>query len=552
MSFQTQCPHCSKVLKLKSEAAVGRKAPCPKCKTPFVVEPYEEPAADEWDDAGDEYGYDYSDDDYGDYGDDYEDAEYEEVEPAPSRSSRRSTSKGSKKKTKAAGAPAWLAPAGIGLAVLLGLGLLGGGVMFLVNSFGGGASNAIDLAWLPADADMYLRAKPGEMWDAPILAPLRDNPAIKNAMTQAGQNGQLNLNPEDVDTVTFAGIDLSDQVSARVPLFGGKPRLTGNVVKHADPKHIAVVRLKRDLTTDELASMPGVEKKTHGSAEYFVSGVGNQRAGFHLADARTLLTGTESELTKAIDRGASQDRVARIDFINPNHQLVVAFAPPKVLQPEASTSAGVSPADRLGNSISKGAKAMAFGISLASDIDLQVQFECFDDTSAANIQSEFESVISEAKTKLAQSPDVPEMMQGLMNVATQTLESFQASASGTEVAITGNVPGTLGDEIKKLSENPMAAMMLPMLINSGGTGAGGPGFGGPPADGTFPPDPQQPATSLNEPPPGYVPGGPDAATQADIEALQKEKEGVLDTTGDIRNRIKSGTGSILDSVPGSR
>lgn len=195
---------------------------------------------------------------------------------------------------------------------------------------------------------------------------------------------------------------------------------------------------------------------------------------------------------------------------------------------------------------------MALGVSLRSDIDMQVQFDCFDGTSATNIQTEFESVMSDAKQKLTQSAGmIPEPMQGLMTVATQTLDSFKASSSGSEVAITGNVPATLSDEIKKLSENPMAGMLLPGLM-SGGSGFGTPGFGGPPPGGGFPPNPRQPATSLNEPPASFVPGSPDAATQADIEALQKEKAGVLDTTNDIRNRIKSGTGSILDSVPGSR
>ncbi len=550
MSFQTQCPHCGKILKLKSEAAVGRKAPCPKCRTPFVVEPYEEPPADEWDDAGDEYGYEYSDDDYGDYGDDYEEAEYEEVEPAPSRSSRKSSSKGSKKKKKSAGAPAWLAPAGIGLAVLLGLGLLGGGVMFLINNVGGGsANNAIDLAWLPADADMYVRAKPAEMWNAPILAPLRDNPIVKNAMDQAVQSGQLDLMPTDIETVTYAGVDMSDQVSAKVPLFGGKATRTGGVVKHADPKHIAVMRLKRDVAVDELAAVPGAEKKSHGSAEYFVAGAGAQRMAFHLADARTLISGTESELTKAIDRGATQERVSRIDFIKPNHQFVLVVAPQNASQFEASPSAGVSPTDRLGSSIEHGMRAMAMGISLSSKIDVQVQFDCFDDASATNIQTEFESVIADAKVKLTQSAVmIPEPMQVLMTVATQALESVKVSASGTEVAIVGNVPAALSDEVKKLTEGPMAEMFNPGMM-PGGSGFGSPGFGGPPAGGGFPPNP---GASLNDPPAGYVPGGADAATQADIDALQKEKAGVLDTTNDIRNRIKSGTGSILDSVPGSR
>jgi phage FluMu protein Com len=552
MSFQTQCPHCGKVLKLKSEAAVGRKAPCPKCKTPFVVEPYEEPPADEWDDAGDEYGYDYSDDDYGDYGDDYEEADYEEVEPAPSRSSRKSSSKGSKKKKKAAGAPAWLAPAGIGLAVLLGLALLGGGVAFLINNLGGSANNAIDLAWLPADADMYLQAKPAEMWNAPILAPLRDNPAVKNAMNQAVQSGQLNLMPEDMEMVTVAGVDMFDMMSARVPLFGGKATSTGNVVKQADPKQISVTRLKRDLSQEELAALPSAEKKSHGNHEYFVAGAGLQRMAYYLADPRTLISGTESELTKAIDRGPSQEHVSRIDFINPDHQVVLVFAKQNPLQTEASTSGGISPAERLGSSINQGAKAMAMGISLSSGIDLQIQFDCFDGASATNIQTEFESVMADAKLKLTQSAVmIPEQMQGLITVATQALDSVNASASGNEVTIIGNVPAALSDEIKKLSEGPTSEMFGPGMV-PGGSGFGAPGFGGPPPGGAFPPDPQQPATSLNEPPTGFVPGGPDAATQADIEALQKEKAGVLDTTNDIRNRIKSGTGSILDSVPGSR
>ena len=32
-----QCPHCQAKFRLKSRAAVGKRLPCPKCKTPFVV-----------------------------------------------------------------------------------------------------------------------------------------------------------------------------------------------------------------------------------------------------------------------------------------------------------------------------------------------------------------------------------------------------------------------------------------------------------------------------------------------------------------------------------
>jgi endogenous inhibitor of DNA gyrase (YacG/DUF329 family) len=49
-----QCPHCLQTLKLKSRKPLGRKVPCPKCKTPFVLE---EPETEEDDfDAFDDVG----------------------------------------------------------------------------------------------------------------------------------------------------------------------------------------------------------------------------------------------------------------------------------------------------------------------------------------------------------------------------------------------------------------------------------------------------------------------------------------------------------------
>ena len=61
MSIKTGCPHCGAELKLKSDQSVGRKVPCPKCRTPFVVEILDEPAAgDEWDNEEDDYSEEYN------------------------------------------------------------------------------------------------------------------------------------------------------------------------------------------------------------------------------------------------------------------------------------------------------------------------------------------------------------------------------------------------------------------------------------------------------------------------------------------------------------
>ncbi len=37
-AITVQCTHCSAKLKLKSSAAVGKKAKCPKCEKAFVVQ----------------------------------------------------------------------------------------------------------------------------------------------------------------------------------------------------------------------------------------------------------------------------------------------------------------------------------------------------------------------------------------------------------------------------------------------------------------------------------------------------------------------------------
>jgi DNA-directed RNA polymerase subunit M/transcription elongation factor TFIIS len=44
MSTMTKCPNCSKVLKLKSEAAFGKKVACPQCQEPFTVKPFKKKA----------------------------------------------------------------------------------------------------------------------------------------------------------------------------------------------------------------------------------------------------------------------------------------------------------------------------------------------------------------------------------------------------------------------------------------------------------------------------------------------------------------------------
>ena len=90
----------------------------------------------------------------------------------------------------------------------------------------------------------------------------------------------------------------------------------------------------------------------------------------------------------------------------------------------------------------------------------------------------------------------------------------------------------------------MAALMLPGLLN---------GAGGSAVPGSSSPGLQEPTASQSrsETQPD-VSGRPDAAVDRDLQAVEDERKQVLDQLGNVRGRIKSGTGQILDSVPGSR
>ncbi|MCH8829685.1 MAG: hypothetical protein IID45_08925, partial [Planctomycetes bacterium] len=148
--LETQCPHCSATMKLKIRKALGKQAPCPQCKKPFLVK--EMDATDEYGDfptgedlpAGD-YVEDFGDDYGDDLGDDYED-DYE-AEPRRSSAGKKSKSKQKRKKKQSA---RWVKPTLLAGGGVLGAGVVGLLIWLAISLF----SNKIELAYLPPDAHM--------------------------------------------------------------------------------------------------------------------------------------------------------------------------------------------------------------------------------------------------------------------------------------------------------------------------------------------------------------------------------------------------------------
>lgn len=557
MATMTRCPNCGKVLKLKSEAAFGRKTACPQCRKPFTVKPFtkkksrpvvEEPE-DEYEDYDDgpDYGS-YDDDAYDDYGDDqYGADQYEDYEPAPRRSkSSRSSSK--KKKKKASGLPPWLKYVALGLAGVFVLGGLATVLVMAVGSLGGAGSNPIDLAWLPEDADLFVRVEPDELWNAPMLAAVRDNETVRNIMQQAtAQQGAVDLGLADIDSVTMAGLDMADTYQQRVGILGnriGSPE----IAKKADAKMVGVLRLKKDITVADLGSGAESRRQDHNGNEYYTAP--NNQA-IYLAGPRTMIVGHEEQVKLAIDRGPVEPRVNRIDFINPKHQLVVILAPPKLLKTDSQTqqpAAGTSPQQQLQQSLSQKTKAFCFGLSLNSNIDMDVQFQCFTASEAESLKADVDAMLADMKTKFDTSvSQTPPQFADFVAIGQEAMASLNASNSGDEVNVSLMVPGRITTAVQDaIASNPLASMMLQGMAQQFNQGATPPaGFGG----GEGSPGSLNPSGGMD---PAQA-GQPAITNPEDFEAgVRQDQQNTLDTLNGIRGRVKSTTGTIQDSVPGGK
>jgi hypothetical protein len=553
MPAMTKCPNCGKTLKLKSEAAFGKKTACPQCSEPFTVRPYKKKQAKpvveepEYEDYEDTYG-DYDDTAYDDYGGD---DQYDDYEPAPRRSASSksgSSRKNSKKKKKAAGLPPWLTYVAFGLAGVL---VLGGLVGVVVTAVGGGGSNVIDLTWLPEDADLFMKIEPDELWNAPMLATVRDNETVKKMMEQAAQQGGVKIGMSDIDSVVMAGLGMSDTYQQQVGLLGnriGRP----TIAKKADARMIGVVRFKRDVTAADLGDDAESRKKDHGGKSYY-SAPDNQ--AIYLADARTMLVGQEAQVTAAMDRGPTQPRVSRIDFVNPRHQILIVIAPPKLLDAEArsqiqsSSVPSASPAlQKARKSLNDNTKAFAFGLSLTSNIEMEVQLQCFSSSEAETLKTDLDVALTELKTQFtASTGQAPPQFSDFVAIGKETIDSLGAKKSGDEVSVALQVPGRITTAVKDaIASNPLAAMMLQGMTQQFNQGATPPaGLGGTDANATS----LNPAVGADQ----AQTGQPPSSSPEDFEAgVRQDQQNTLDTLNGVRGQIKKTTGALQDAVPGGK
>jgi len=521
-AISVKCPACKATLKLKSRGAVGKRVPCPKCKKPFVVQA---PSAEEDDMA------------FLDQLAPAEEDVQEEVAPPPSPAPRKN---GRKSKKPQGGSVNWLKPVLIGVAVLLFLGLLGGGGYLVATLVGFGGQNKIDMTYLAPDCDMVIHIRADDVLGSPLGKSVLAIPALKQSLDGVAKQYQIGL--ADVKSVTIGLTGVGDvDASAMVPGMpgAGAARFGAPGGPASKVRGTIVVRMSKSVPSDLVGKVPGISKAVRGGEEYYPPLPGMGGTTVYIPAPDVLIFADESEVQRIIDKGSRQTRRREFDFIDTTPQIVVAMinkpsaaaaqttaAPPSAMGPGTmgpgamrggmggTAGPGGMPMGMAGGgppgmggglspqiaSLSGGKlKAWYLGLSLTQDLEIQTGLYCPE--SAAEARGDLEKHVSEAKSKFASQKSQLAMLSmfGLGDIVPhleQTVNSLAVGGVGPTVQVTARIPGGIKGAIEKAL--PALAGLAKGGAGGFGAGFGGglpPGFGAPPGDGDAPAegDADQPA-----------------------------------------------------------
>ena len=316
--FSVSCPKCKAKLKLKSQAAVGKKIACPKCSHPFVVKPPKVAEEEELsfldvsepDDIEDELPED-------------EEAE-DEVESPRSRSAGRrsagaASSRGGKGKKGKSRPVEWQKPVLIGGLALLLLGGLGGlGYVALSFFQAGEPNNKFDTVFLPPDAETFVQIRPAELLAAPLMNSTLQHPAIKPNMDflLPMAEGSLGMKLSDIDTVTIGlpgSFDFNQQ--------------SVNAVTSGQTEPVIVFKMKQPLPAATRQAGSGYEATTVAGRQVFrPKGAGNKFLVWMADDLRTVMA-PEAQIQRLLTQGKTLKRRPDLDFVINDKHMVFAFVP---------------------------------------------------------------------------------------------------------------------------------------------------------------------------------------------------------------------------------
>jgi tetratricopeptide (TPR) repeat protein len=382
---------------------------------------------------------------------------------------------------------------------------------------------AIDLAWIPSDAELLVHVRVFEAWNSELLTPFHDNEDVQG--TFAMMKAAAGVTVADIESLT-AGVSDVTQLAQMAAVAGPA------ALQNPADKLVAVVRLRLPFDTQFLDAQTELfEKADHNGTSYYRALDEGETPCIYMPNLKTLVLADDGVLTGLIDDGPDAAPRPELAFVDATNQIVIAFVPadPTGLTDQIPEEPTGSPGgDALLAAIKGQLNGFSLGFGLTDSFTLEVRLLGADATAAGAMGTALGQVAQElAGMWQITKALAPEPVQPIVDTL---LRSLKTSSQGNVAMVSTRMSAqSVQRAVADVGE------MIPMLLAGGMMAAAG---GGPPGLG-----PDDFGVPTPDPPMATRPATPvQITTKARVsEELDFDNEGneqakaielVLDIVGD--------------------
>ena len=342
-------------------------------------------------------------------------------------------------------------------------------------------SNALNVAWLPVDAEVVVNVRVRELLLSPMLVALMATPETQATLKQLKDETGLEL--RDIESVTI-GIRGATELA-----------MTGAVnpaaLESGKENVVIVVRLRLPFNPQVVERrIDDFEAATYDGKKFFRALDAQNTPCIYLSDSKTVVLAAEEQLKASIDEGGELGSRPEFEFIDSSRHLAVAFIPddPFSLTETLPTEGSGSDAlDRLTTAVKDQLLGVGLGVSLNDSLELEVRALCVDGAAATEVDASMSELMVEAKGLWAfAKAGVPTPIAGVVDsIIRAQKNSAQAEVASLSTRLSAQ-------SVERAVEG--AKEMLPMLMMGAMAGLGGniPGGGGDFTIGTSSGEPAEP------------------------------------------------------------
>ncbi len=360
---------------------------------------------------------------------------------------------------------------------------------FLNGSKGASASSLtagpIDMAWLPADTDYLMYARPADLLNSGFMKPVIETPEFEESMSKlTAQSGIL---PTDLESVTLGVGNAMGMLLPMVAQMGsGQPMDPASASQQFMKANnsMMVIRTNKPLDIAQLMSATGATESTQDEKVYYLlkavepagppapaNAPPQPPMALFPVDESTFLLSTEAAIQAAIPNGPGESASEGFGFVSSGNHMVLAFSSPllaamsgSIPEPQGAPPQVAAFLAAIKGNVSGAALQFEAGADLKVNISLNLTEASAATEANAALQQGVMMAKQMAPILLGQAP--PEVQPSLQ----QAVGSLSSNADKTLVTASLNMPGSL---VQVLKDNPQ-------LMNPPGGPPGGPPGSAPP------------------------------------------------------------------------